>query len=127
MNRWKTLTLAPHRLHFFCGMASLLLASGWWAVHLFARYAGTPIWALDLQVAPIWAHGFLMLFVVLPTFMFGFLFTTFPRWMNGPAVPRASYVLTAVALSLATIAWLAGAHGIGMLRGAWCGKPALAT
>jgi len=110
MNRWKTLTLAPHRLHFFCGMASLLLASGWWAVHLLARYAGTPIWALDLQVAPIWAHGFLMLFVVLPSFMFGFLFTTFPRWMNGPAVSRASYVLTAVALSLATIAWLAGAH-----------------
>ncbi|MCJ7452801.1 MAG: NnrS family protein [Steroidobacteraceae bacterium] len=110
MNRWKTLTLAPHRLHFFCGMASLLLASGWWAVHLVARYAGKPIWALDLQVAPIWAHSFLMLFVVLPTFMFGFLFTTFPRWMNGPAVPRTSYVATAVLLFLATLAWLAGAH-----------------
>ncbi len=111
MDRWKTLTLAPHRLHFFCGMASLLLASGWWAVHLVARYTGTPIWALDLQVAPIWAHSFLMLFTVLPTFMFGFLFTTFPRWMNGPSVPRGAYVLTAVLLLLATIAWLAGAHG----------------
>ncbi len=91
-------------------MASLLLASGWWAVHLVARYTGSPIWALDLQVAPIWAHSFLMLFAVLPTFMFGFLFTTFPRWMNGPAVPRASYVVTAVLLLLATITWLAGAH-----------------
>jgi uncharacterized protein involved in response to NO len=110
MNRWKTLTLAPHRLHFFCGMASLLLASGWWAVHLVARYAGAPIWALDLQAAPIWAHSFLMLFVVLPTFMFGFLFTTFPRWMNGPPVPRIFYVSTALLLFLATITWLAGAH-----------------
>ena len=110
MNRWNTLTLAPHRLHFFCGMASLLLASGWWAVHLVARYTAAPIWALDLQVAPIWAHSFLMLFVVLPTFMFGFLFTTFPRWMNGPVVPRASYLATAVLLFLATLAWLAGTH-----------------
>jgi uncharacterized protein involved in response to NO len=110
MNRWKTLTLAPHRLHFFCGMAGLLLSSGWWALHLVARYAGTPIWALDLQVAPIWAHSFLMLFVVLPTFMFGFLFTTFPRWMNGPAVPRTWYVATAALLFVATISWLAGVH-----------------
>jgi len=110
MSHWKTLTLAPHRLHFFCGMASLLLASGWWAAHLFARYTGTPIWALDLQVAPIWAHSFLMLFAVLPTFMFGFLFTTYPRWMNGPAVPRVVYVLTALLLFLATIAWLVGSH-----------------
>ncbi len=110
MNRWKTLTLAPHRLHFFGGMASLLLASGWWAVHLVARYTGTPIWALDLQVAPIWAHGFLMLFVVLPSFMFGFLFTTFPRWMNGPAVPRTFYVPASVLLLSATLAWLAGTH-----------------
>jgi uncharacterized protein involved in response to NO len=110
MDRWKILTLAPHRLHFFCGMTSLLVASGWWAVHLAARYAGTPIWALDLQVAPIWAHSFLMLFVVLPTFMFGFLFTTFPRWMNGPAVPRTWYVATAALLFVATISWLAGVH-----------------
>ncbi len=110
MNRWQTLTLAPHRLHFFCGMASLLLASGWWAVHLFARYMGTPIWALDLALAPVWAHSFLMLFTVLPGFMFGFLFTTFPRWMNGPAVPRAGYVATASLLLLATPCWLVGTH-----------------
>jgi uncharacterized protein involved in response to NO len=91
-------------------MASLLLASGWWAIHLVARYAAAPIWALDVQVAPIWAHSFLMLFVVLPTFIFGFLFTTFPRWMNGPAVPRASFVATAFLLFLATPAWLVGTH-----------------
>jgi uncharacterized protein involved in response to NO len=110
MNRWNTLTLAPHRVHFLAGMTSLLVASAWWAVHLLARYTGTPLAALDLRVAPIWAHGFLMLFVVLPTFLFGFLFTTFPRWMNGPAVPRAYYVSSATLLGLATPAWLAGVH-----------------
>jgi uncharacterized protein involved in response to NO len=110
MNRWKILTLSPHRLHFFCGMTSLLVASAWWAVHLVARYTGTPLAALELRLAPIWAHSFLMLFAVLPTFMFGFLFTTFPRWMNGPAVPRASYVATAVLLGLATPVWLTGVH-----------------
>jgi uncharacterized protein involved in response to NO len=108
MNRWQILTLAPHRIHFLAGMASLLLASAWWAMHLVARYTGSPLAALDLQLAPIWAHSFLMLFVVLPTFMFGFLFTTFPRWMNGPAVPRAYYVTTATLLGLATPCWLAG-------------------
>lgn len=110
MNRWNTLTLAPHRLHFLVGMASLLVASAGWAVHLLARYTGTPLAALDLEVAPIWAHSFLMLFTVLPAFVFGFLFTTFPRWMNGPAVPRASYVATATLLALATLTWLAGTH-----------------
>ena len=110
MTRWNTLTLAPHRLHFFVGMASLLAASAWWAVHLVARYTGMPLVALDLHLAPIWAHSFLMLFTVLPTFVFGFLFTTFPRWMNGPAVPRASYVATATLLGLATLTWLAGVH-----------------
>jgi uncharacterized protein involved in response to NO len=110
MSRWKTVTLAPHRLHFLVGMASLLVASAWWAVHLLARYTGTPPAALDLEVAPIWAHSFLMLFTVLPSFVFGFLFTTFPRWMNGPAVPRASCVATATLLALATLTWLAGIH-----------------
>ncbi len=51
-----------------------------------------PLFALDLALAPIWAHSFLMLFTVFPTFFLGFLFTTYPRWMNGPLVPRGAYV-----------------------------------
>ena len=109
-SRWSTLTAAPHRLLFFCGMANLALSSVWWAVHLVARYTGAPLFALNLKVAPIWAHSFLMLFAVLPTFMFGFLFTTFPRWMNGPLVPRGAYVAAGVLLTSGTLAWLVGAH-----------------
>jgi uncharacterized protein involved in response to NO len=46
------------------------------------------------KVAPIWAHAWLMLWALFGPFIFGFLFTTFPRWMNGPLVPRGAYVST---------------------------------
>ena len=115
-SRWATVAAAPHRTMFLCGAANLLLASLWWTAHLVARYTGFPLFTLDLGVAPIWAHTFLLLFVVFPTFFFGFLFTTFPRWMNGPQVPRGAYVATAVLLVLATAAWLVGIHASATLR-----------
>jgi uncharacterized protein involved in response to NO len=108
--RWTVLTAAPHRLAFLCGLASLLAASLWWGLHLVARYSGTPLFALDLGVAPIWAHSFLMLFTVLPTFFFGFLFTTYPRWMNGPLVPRSAYIAVPLLLAGGTACWLVGVH-----------------
>jgi uncharacterized protein involved in response to NO len=95
---------------FFCGMANLLLASAWWLTHLVARYTGFPLFALDLKTAPIWAHSFLVLFTVFPSFIFGFLFTTFPRWMNGPPVPRGAYVATGTLLTTGTLAWIGGVH-----------------
>jgi uncharacterized protein involved in response to NO len=113
--RWAILTAAPHRMAFLCGLASLVAVSAWWALHLTARYTGVPPFALDLAVAPIWAHAFLMLFTVFPTFFLGFLFTTFPRWMNGPPVARRPYVAAPVLLTAATAAWLAGIHGGGAL------------
>ena len=109
-SRWASLTAAPHRTLFFCGTLNLIIASAWWLAHLVARYTGFPLFALDLAIAPIWAHSFLVLFTVLPTFIFGFLFTTFPRWMNGPEVPRTAYVATAALQVAATIAWIAGVH-----------------
>ena len=109
-SRWQILTAAPHRLLFLAGMVNLLLASAWWLCHLVARYTGVPLHALNLAVAPIWAHSFLMLFAVLPSFIFGFLFTTFPRWMNGPQVPRWIHVSTGTLLVCGTVSWLAGAH-----------------
>jgi uncharacterized protein involved in response to NO len=108
--RWLVLTAAPHRYAFLCGLASLLAASGWWGLHLLARHTGTPLWALDLAIAPVWAHSFLMLFAVFPTFFLGFLFTTYPRWMNGPLVPRAWYVAAPSLLTAATAAWIVGVH-----------------
>ena len=108
--RWQVATAAPHRLAFLCGVASLLAGSLWWGLHLLARYSGFPLFALDLAVAPIWAHSFLMLFTVFPTFFLGFLFTTYPRWMNGPLVPRGTYVAAPLLLTAATACWLVGIH-----------------
>ena len=108
--RWQVVTAAPHRLAFLCGVTSLLAGSLWWALHLLARYSGFPLFALDLAVAPIWAHSFLMLFTVFPVFFFGFLFTTYPRWMNGPLVPRWACVGAPLLLTAATACWLVGLH-----------------
>ncbi len=112
----RMLAAAPHRIMFFSGMVSLCLASAWWSLHLLARYIGHPLFALDLRIAPVWAHAFLMLFTVLPAFIFGFLFTTFPRWMNGPEVRRPVYLLTGIALMLASALWFAGVHGPAAFR-----------
>jgi len=82
---------------------------------------------LVLQTAPIWAHTFLMLFLVFPAFFFGFLFTVFPRWMNGPPVPRVAYVATAALFGAATVTWLVGLHlfqGLLLVAGA-CALAAL--
>jgi uncharacterized protein involved in response to NO len=128
-SRLEALTAAPHRTLFFCGTLNLIIASAWWLAHLVARYTGYPLFALDLAVAPIWAHSFLVLFAVLPTFIFGFLFTTFPRWMNGPEVPRFAYVATAALQVAATLAWIAGVHDGAALQlaGATLSISALAT
>jgi uncharacterized protein involved in response to NO len=102
------LVAAPHRTLFFAGLLSLLAGTAWWGVHLFARYHGAPSFALALQPAPIWAHAYLMLFAVFPTIFFGFLFTVFSRWMNGPLVTRTEYVATAVLFVSGTLLWLTG-------------------
>lgn len=104
------LSVAPHRMMFFTGMVNLVLASLWWALHLLARQTGAPVSMLVLQTAPIWAHTFLMLFLVFPAFFFGFLFTVFPRWMNGPPVRRHEYVFIGVLLGAANLVWLVGLH-----------------
>lgn len=47
---------------------------------------------LPLVVASTWVHGFLMVYGVFPFFIFGFLFTVYPRWMSAPVVPMSRYV-----------------------------------
>jgi uncharacterized protein involved in response to NO len=120
------LTAAPHRMMFFAGMVNLFLSSALWSLHLAARYAGRPLFALDLEIAPVWAHSFLMLFAVLPSFIFGFLFTTYPRWMGGPEVSRPVYTGTGVTFMLAAGAWILGVHGPAALRLTACGLAVVA-
>lgn len=91
------LAVAPHRLLFFVGASNVLLAMGWWTAWLLgARWQmlGLP----QVAVPAGWMHAIVMQYQVLPSFMFGFLLTVFPRWMNLPALTRRHYVPVALGL-----------------------------
>lgn len=99
---WTTFTSAPHRMMFFAGAIQLLLPVLFWSIELIGRY--TELWTpLEIAIPSTWAHGFIMLYGVFVFFIFGFLFTVYPRWMNGPLVPRDSYISTFIWLSLGMI------------------------
>lgn len=91
MIQWKTFSAAPHRMMFFGGMLQFILTISWWLIELLGRY--TTGWIVIQSVVPsTWVHPFLMFYGIFPFFIFGFLMTTYPRWMSGPLVPYRHYV-----------------------------------
>ena len=91
--RWPPLTAAPHRLLFLIGAANVLASMLWWWMHL----NGWSVAAAPGVPSP-WLHGFLMQYQVLPTFMFGFLLTVYPRWMAQREATRWHYLPIGLAL-----------------------------
>src|SRR5690606_22317664 len=91
------LAAAPHRLLFFVGAANILLAMGWWTAWLLAARWDVP-GAAQSMVPAGWMHAIVMQYQVLPSFMFGFLLTVFPRWMNLPSLTRRHYVPVGVGM-----------------------------
>jgi len=91
MKTLNNFTAAPHRVMFFGGALQALLVMLWWLFELLARYgiAGT---AQEWPVAPSAIHAYLMIYGLFPFFMFGFLMTTFPRWMAGTEISARRYV-----------------------------------
>ena len=76
---------------FLAGATQAILALAWWLTDLLGRYGGLyppPAWA----VPAMWAHAFLMLYGFFPFFVFGFLMTAAPRWVNGEEVARRHYL-----------------------------------
>jgi uncharacterized protein involved in response to NO len=98
---------------FVAGMLAASAGGLWWAASLLGRLL--PALMPPVQVAPIWVHAWLMVFGLLGPFIFGFLFTTFPRWQSAPEVRRAVYgpVFVALVTSLALALWGA-LHGPGV-------------
>ena len=85
----KRLLDAPHRLFFFSAVVQLLLASAWWAATLMLRAQGSPPpWAAVLD--PVRVHAFVTVYGFFAYFVFGFLFTAGPRWLEVPG-PIPSY------------------------------------
>ncbi|WP_449429468.1 NnrS family protein [Rhodanobacter umsongensis] len=85
------LASAPHRLLFLAGSVAVLLSMAWWAVELTWMRFGLGYWPQP-SIAPAFGHAMLIQYGLFPLFMFGFLLTVFPRWLNQPALPRARYV-----------------------------------
>jgi uncharacterized protein involved in response to NO len=85
------LAVAPHRPLFLAGTLAILLSMTWWTLELASLRFGWARWPQP-PIPPIWAHAMLIQYGLFPLFMFGFLMTTFPRWMDGPSVPPARYL-----------------------------------
>ncbi len=105
---------------FFIGAANVLLAMLWWALWLAAtRWGG---WSMpELPLPGGWLHAFLMQYLVLPSFIFGFLLTVFPRWMGLPEIERWRYLPVGAGLMGGQLALLLGAAGwqAGLTVGLW--------
>lgn len=84
--RWRILSAAPHRMFFATGVFWLLAWTLWWTLVLGARAAG--IAALEPARPALLMHGAAALFLAYLPFMYGFLLTVFPRWMNAPPPGR---------------------------------------
>jgi len=108
----RLLAQAPHRLMFFIGASNLLLAMAWWAMWL--ADARWQLFGLR-QPQPYagWLHAFVMQYQMLPSFMFGFLLTVFPRWMGLPEIDRWRYLPVGLGLVGGQLATLAGTFGFG--------------
>ncbi|WP_332309401.1 NnrS family protein [Pseudomarimonas arenosa] len=116
------LTVTPHRALFAVGAGNLCLSMLWWALWLIDIRWGL----LQLPSTPIyagWLHAVVLPYLVLAPFIFGFLFTVFPRWMPVAPFGRWHYLPTAGSLLLAQLVLLSsmfsgplGLH-IGLLVG----------
>lgn len=104
---WNTFSSAPHRMFFFGGVVQGIATLCWWLIDLGGRYGGlyVPIaWAMS----PTDAHALLMIYGFFPFFIFGFLMTTYPRWMNGEEVERRAYMPAFLLLAAGALLLYAG-------------------
>ena len=104
------LAAAPHRLLFFTGAANVLLAMLWWTLWLVDARWQLFKWPQPAVYAG-WMHAIVMQYQVLPPFIFGFLLTVFPRWMNQPALTRWHYLPVGLGLLGGQVLTLAGLAG----------------
>lgn len=107
MKYWNSFIAAPHRVMFFGGAVQTIAVMLWWIAELLTRYGtiGTP---MAWPVAPSFAHAYLMIYGLFPFFIFGFLMTVFPRWMNGHEIPVRRYLPAFLLLMLGAIGFYAG-------------------
>lgn len=106
---WSALTTEPYRILLAFGMLQLIAALLVWDIELTGRLLGVQAFATS-PASPGAIHAMLMLYSVFPFFIFGFLMTTYPRWLNAPPVPRAGYLPAARALGAGALMLHPGLH-----------------
>ncbi|SER21944.1 uncharacterized protein involved in response to NO [Nitrosomonas sp. Nm51] len=112
-NSWHHISAAPHRSLFLAGALQGIFTLTWWMYDLAGRYAilGTySVWS----IAPTWAHAFLMIYCFFPFFIFGFLFTTYPNWLNGKKITKHVYMTTCLLMVTGVALFYTG-----LIHGQW--------
>jgi len=104
---WRTFSSAPHRVMFFGGVLQTIAVMVWWLFELSSRQ-GLPAFTAEWSISPRAVHGYLMIYGIFPYFMFGFLMTTFPRWMRGKEVRTGHYVFSFLTLILGGLVFYIG-------------------
>lgn len=90
---------APHRPLFLLGALQLVLVMLVWAIELAGRLnAGFVAPSMSLPATLV--HTWLMLYGLFAFFIYGFLFTVFPRWTGAPQIGRARYMTVAFVAAL---------------------------
>ena len=109
--RLQKFTAMPHQPMFMLGAIQAVVVMLWWLADIAGRYGGwyTPFqWSIP---AP-WAHLYLMIFCLFPPYMFGFLMTTYPKWMAGAEISPKHFLPAAALLAcgvlLAYVGLIAG-------------------
>ncbi len=106
-------TSEPHRLFFATGTLLMISSVFWWITYLGHLYFHfIPSYAFN----PKELHVFLMVYVVLTCYGLGFLLTTFPRWLNRPALTRKKALLFFLLIPCGgVLAWTSTKLGTGVL------------
>jgi len=105
------LLAAPHRLLFLTGAFQFAAMLAWWSGWLL-ELSGIGL-ALPQPIPGNLLHAPILLFLMLPSFFFGFLLTVFPRWTGFPDSGLGVYLPVAAGFALAAIAlWIGLGTGL---------------
>lgn len=110
----RLLAAAPHRPLFLAGAIAVLLTMLWWTLELASMRFGWGTWPQP-SVPPGWGHAMTIQYGLFPLFMFGFLMTTFPRWMDGPRVAPVRYLPVAGCVLVGYVLAVIGLLGLPVL------------
>ncbi len=88
--RWRHFLIEPYRIFFATGAIWAILSIGFWFTYLHAMGHGLVLF--DWQQIPQYLHSHVMIYGVINFYVFGFILTAFPRFVDQPH-PRPSFLI----------------------------------